>query len=191
MITLDEITFDKGLDKIIEYLEQENNEKGFLHDVCEIICGEKTDSRPEVPYLWVIEEDFNPYKEWDTLNDEFVNSPITVYAVCFEVDDLEKSYKDSKNLVARAGASIEKGHNNDSNPFFKDIFFNNFSPRGVEIEGAANIVHQSSIQYYCILEKDNLYGKSREELGFDKFRIKGRVNYEKRIQKRKQRKIEG
>jgi hypothetical protein len=189
MTNLEDITFDKGLDRIVEYLKKENHKDGLLSDVCGIIVGEKTDSRPEVPYLWVIEEDITVYDELDNFDYNFLKTPITVYAVCFDPDDLEQSYKDSKNLAARAGASMEKGHSNDKDPFFSEVFFNNFSPRGVEIEGAANVVHQSSIQYNCILVKDKLYGKNKEELGLDKVKVNVRVKYEKKLKKRRRKEV--
>ncbi|KZX17469.1 hypothetical protein [Methanobrevibacter filiformis] len=164
---------DIALEKIQNYLENERkNTEGLLSDVKAIYQGEDIDHQPKIPYLWLLEEIIEQDTEMTTFDEEWYSLSLIICAVCYNPQDLTKSYKESKNLAVRAGQALEKQFTSDNDSYFESIEFINFSPSGVHIEGASDRVHQSSVSYTCLFkEKTNNENSTR----FERSRISGDI----------------
>jgi len=126
-------------------------------DVQDIYSGINIDYQPEIPYLWIIEDKIIPYDDDTNYDEDYFNLQVIICAVCYDSEDLEQSYKESKQLAIKAGNALEKQFRKDSSSFFEQIDFSYFSGEGVIIEGADNNVHQSAIAFDCIFNKINIF----------------------------------
>lgn len=151
---------EENTDKIESYLQAEIKEGGLLEDVEKIIVGPLKENTPEPPYLWITEDPITPDDKRNQGGQTmYLKAPIFITGAYFDFNDVEKSYKLSKNLVTRVWDTLKKEFFKDQDKKFRFLEYGEIIPEGAEIQNASKRVSQSVLVVNAIFREDKLCRK--------------------------------
>lgn len=151
---------EENTDKIESYLQAEIKEGGLLEDVEKVITGPLKEGVPEPPYLWITEEPIRPDDKKNQGGQTiYFKAPILITGAYFDFNDVEKSYKLSKNLVTRAWDTLSKQFFEDPDKKFRFLEFSEIIPDGAEIQNGSKRVSQSILIVNAIFRENKICRK--------------------------------
>ena len=124
---LDE-AFDEIMTAILDKLEAEAVAGGRLEGIEEVVRGDRSRPRPNVPAIWVFAERANPDPNPRTIAETWT-LPISLTAI-YKSDDPEEGQKESTRFSALARSVVIEDRSLGLREFVQDTRSGHFEPSG-------------------------------------------------------------
>lgn len=177
--TLD--NYEKGWDKLKQYIEEARTDESLLHDVKNVILGPRHKNRPKPPLIWILKGDIE-FADPRMYGTDFIKRTFDLWCIVYD-PDLETAYDKSENLAIRVMRTLNNAFKQDKEPFFERLDFVRISLAEVEITEGSRNLYQCVCTFEGIFKEDDNSSKSTVFDGIN--RIDGDIRLWQKEKKRK------